>query len=190
MSDHPEHRLSAHVFGRNGLIERIVTERGWHTAVETGTYLPGATQQQRFNHEERRKKRGIKPSALDGYVYGRESGEFVHIELKYGDGSLTQGERDTMTALAVQGIPNFCCWTVTEVYEFLKTTRLRLHGNAANIAAEIEARWRAADELVRGKDAPKKKRAPGKPREKKATAGEIKRFAGVRARFAAVGGRI
>lgn len=190
MTDHPEHRLSHYIFGRNGLVERIVIERGWHTAVETGTYLPGATQQQRFNHEERRKKRGIKPSALDGYVYGRESGEFVHIELKYDDGKLTGGEGDTMKALTLQGIPNECCWTVIEVYQFLTTTRLQLHGNAANIAAETEARWRAADDLVRGKDAAPKKRTPAKPREKKATAGEIKRFNGVRARFAAVGGRI
>lgn len=190
MTDHPEWRLSAHIFGRNGLAERIVIERGWHTAVETGTFLKGATEQQRFAHEERRKKRGIKPSALDGYVYGRESGEFVHIELKYGDGKLTSGESDTMAALNVQGIPNECCWTVLEVYEFLKTTRLRLHGNAANIAAEIEARWRAADELARGDSAPPKKRAPGKLREKKPSASAIKRFNGVRARFAATGGRI
>jgi hypothetical protein len=39
MTDHPEHRLSAHVFGRHGLIERIVIERGTSTAVETGTWL-------------------------------------------------------------------------------------------------------------------------------------------------------
>jgi hypothetical protein len=189
MTDHPEHRLSAHVFGRHGLIERIVIERGTSTAVETGTWLKGATDQQRFAHEERRKKRGIKPSHLDGYCYGRESGEMVHIELKYGDGRLTTGEEATMAALTAQGIPNAVCWTVLEVYHFLTTTRLRLHGNAANIAAECEARWRAADELERGKP-PAKKRPPGKPREKKATAGQIKRFNGVRARFAATGGRV
>lgn len=188
--DHPEHRLSAHVFGRNGLVERIVTEPGWFSAVETGTFLKGATDNARMMHEERRKKRGIKPHALDGYVYGRESGEFVHIELKYGDGELTAGECDTMTALNAQGIPNKCCWTVLEVFEFLKATRFRLHGNAENIAAEIEARWRAADELVRGDSAPPKKRSAAKPREKKATAGEIRRFNGVRARFAATGGRV
>jgi hypothetical protein len=113
----------------------------------------------------------------------------VHIELKYGDGRLTTGEEATMAALTAQGIPNAVCWTVLEVYHFLTTTRLRLHGNAANIAAECEARWRAADELERGKP-PAKKRAPGKPREKKATAGQIKRFNGVRARFAATGGRV
>lgn len=189
MTDHPEHRLSSHVFGRNGLVERIVIERGWSTAVETGTWLKGATDNARMMHEERRKKRGIRPHALDGWVYGAESGEFVHIELKYGDGRLTTGEESTMTALTAQGIPNAVCWTVLEVYRFLCTTRLRLHGNAANIAAECEARWRAADELERGKPEPKK-RAPGKPQEKKATAGELRRFAGVRTRFAATGGRI
>ncbi len=189
--DHPEHRLSSHIFGRNGLVERIVIERGWHTAVETGTRLHNATEQQRFAVEERRKKRGIKPSHLDGYVYGRESGEMVHIELKYGDGRLTTGEESTMAALNVQGIANVCCWTVLEVYAFLKTTRLRLHGNADNIAVEIEARWRAADELVRGKDAaPKKKRAPAKAKEAKPTSAKLRKFAGVRARFAAAGGRI
>lgn len=188
-ADHPEWRLSSFIFGRNGLVERILAEPGWFSAVETGTWLKGATDNARMMHEERRKKRGIKPSHLDGYIYGRESGVMVHVELKYGDGDLTQGERDTMTALTAQGIPNDCCWTVLEVYRFLCTTPLRIHGNGANIAAECEARWRAADELERGK-APAKKRAPGKPREKKATAGELRRFAGVRSRFAATGGRI
>lgn len=186
MTDTPEHRLQHYVFGRNGLIERVVDEPGWFTSVETGTYMKDATRQQRFNKEERRKKRGIKPNALDGYVYGRLSGVMAHIEIKYGDGRLTTGEHDTITALNTQGIPNECCWTVLEVYEFLKTTRIRLHGNAANIAVEVEARWRAADDLARG-ELPPKKRAPAKPRASKPTQGELRKFAGVRARAAARG---
>ena len=186
MTDQPEHRLQHYVFGRNGLIERIVDEPGWFTAVETGTYMKDATQQQRFSREERRKKRGIKPNALDGYVYGRLSGVMAHIELKYGDGRLTSGEEDTIKALNAQGIPNECCWTVLEVYAFLVRTGLRLHGNAANIATECEARWRAADELERGQPTTKK-RAPAKPRAVKPTQGDLRKFAAVRARAAARG---
>lgn len=185
MTDHPEHRLSSFVFGRNGLIERILDEPGWITAVETGTYMPGATKQQRFAAEERRKKRGIRPHALDGWIYGRLSGVMVHLELKYGDGSLTTGEASTMTALDAQGIPNAVCWSVLNVWVFLRGTNLRLHGNHSNIAIEVEARWRAADEAARG--APPKKRAPAKPRAQKPTAGQIKRYAGVRKRAAAAG---
>lgn len=184
--DQPEHRLQEHVFGRNGLIPRIVDEPGWHTAVETGTYMKDASQQQRFAREERRKKRGIKPNALDGWVYGRLSGVMAHIELKYDDGKLTTGEADTIVALNAQGVPNECCWTVLEVFEFLKTTGLRLHGNAPNIAAEVEMRWRAADELARGKPAPKK-RAAANTREQKPTQGQLRKFAGVRSRAAARG---
>jgi hypothetical protein len=185
--DHPEHRLSSHVFGRNGLIERIITESGWWTAVETGTWLKDATDQQRFAHEERRKKRGIKPNALDGYVYGRLSGVMVHIELKYGSGGLTTGEEDTIKALNAQGILNACCWTVLEVYEFLVTTGLRIHGNARNIAVEVEARWRAADEAVRGASAPPKRKAASRPRTAKPTQAQLRQFAGVRARAAKMG---
>jgi hypothetical protein len=67
---------------------------------------------------------------------------------------------------------------VIGVYEFLRDAGFKLHGNAENIAHEIEARWRAADDAKRSAEKP---RRASKPRAEKPTAGQLKRLAAIRA---------
>lgn len=56
-NDQPEWRLSHYV---NSLLEKIITEPAWFTAVDTGTQMVHKTQEARFAAEARRKARGQK----------------------------------------------------------------------------------------------------------------------------------
>jgi len=153
--DQPEHRLSHHV---RELIDRIVTEPHIATAVDTGTYMHDASKAQRFAREEHRKWMGIVPHHLDWYIYGCTSHVYTQFELKYERNPASDGQVGMLEKLRKRGIPTGVFRTVIEVYHHLVLAGLHLHGNAENIAREIEARWRAADEAKRG-TAPKKKRS-------------------------------
>lgn len=179
--DHPEHRLS-HYFDE--LLERIFLPPHDFTAVDGAAKSVGNTPEERamsrMRWEEKRKRQGIKPHPLDWNLEQMADGthlwRIARLELKYGSNPLTQGEKDTIAVLSRNHVPNGVAKTILECFEFLEACEFRLHGNARNIAIEVEARWRAADALARGADAPVKKReAPRKRQVKKATPAQIAR---------------
>ena len=181
--DQPEHRLS-HFCGL--LADRIILSDGpcWWTAQDTGTALfkQGSDEEKRrarLNWENHRRFMGIKPNQLDWRVY--QSPVYAEIELKFAATeaaalkALTQGQRDTITALDRHRVRSAVAWSVVSFYEALRRIGFRLHGNAANIAVEIEARWRAADEAARGPDAKSKPKRASKPRAAKPSARSLAR---------------
>lgn len=149
----------------------------WYSAIEGGTIMVNKSPQARMLESQRRKARGIKPHHLDWMVYQHPI--YSQFELKYGDPKPSDGQETTMKLLADRAIPAACLNTVMSVYDFLRDAGFKLHGNAENIATEIEARWRAMDEAKRGGEA-KPKRA-SKPRAEKASASQARRLAALRA---------
>jgi len=175
-NDQPEWRLSHYV---NSLLEKIITEPAWFTAVDTGTQMVHKTQEARFAAEARRKARGIKPAHLDWYVY--QFPIFSQFELKYGHTNPEPNQETTIDLLTKRDIPTGTYCTVLQVYEHMKRAGFKLHGNAENIAHEIELRWRAADEAKRGGAAVKKARA-SKPRAAKPTQRQVTKLNAIRRR--------
>jgi hypothetical protein len=164
--DQPEHRLSHYV---NTLLERVVVEPCWFTAVETGTIMVKATPEARMQAENRRRSRGIKPAHLDWMLY--QAPRYAQIELKIAS-PVSDNQQATMTALARQGIPSGVCRSVLDVYRFLNAEGFTLHGNAFNVAHEVEQRWRAAqDEVDLRKTKPAKISRARKPRAPKPSPG-------------------
>ena len=147
--DDPEHRLSAAIAG---MLERILLEPCWFTAIERAARAQGATEEERkqrtMRWQERLKKRGVKPAHLDWYAYQRPV--FTQFELKYGDNKPSDGQKVTMRLLTERQIPTACCWTPMEVYQHLRDAGFRLTPNAEFVARDTELRWRAADEAARG----------------------------------------
>jgi hypothetical protein len=141
--DQPEHRLSAYV---DTLLERIVTQPAWFTAVETGTVMVNKSPQARMNEAAKRKKRGIKPFHLDWMIYQRPN--YAQFELKVGHNKTTDGQDTTIRMLHERGISAGVCQSVFDVWVFLHAARFDLHGNAENIARELEATWRAAQDTA------------------------------------------
>lgn len=174
-NDQPEWRLSHYV---NSLLEKIITEPAWFTAVDTGTQMVHKTQEARFAAEARRKARGIKPAHLDWYIY--QFPIFSQFELKYGHNTPETNQETTIDLLKKRDIPTGTYCTVLQVYEHVKAAGFKLHGNAENIARETELRWRAADEAKRGGATVKKPRA-AKARANKPTPTQARRLAALRA---------
>lgn len=173
--DQPEWRLSHYV---NSLLEKIILEPCWLTAVDTGTQMVHKTQEARFAAEARRKARGIRPAHLDWYVY--QFPIFSQFELKYGHTKPDPNQETTIELLTKRDIPTGTYCTVLQVYEHVKRAGFKLHGNAENIAHEIELRWRAADEAKRGAATVKKPRK-SKPRATKPTLQQVRKLTRMRA---------
>lgn len=156
--DQPEHRLSHYVAM---LLDRIVLEPAWFTAVDHAARPMNVRPEAVMRWEQQRRAMGVKPGQLDFYVY--QAPRFAQIELKTATGTLRPHQETTIRLLTERSIPAACCRSVLEVQEFLAAANFHLHGNAHNIAIEIEARWRAADSAAR--PAQKKRRGgPVKPK--------------------------
>jgi hypothetical protein len=140
--DRPEARLSHYVAS---LLERIVVEPAWFTAIDSaqpmGSQAPGA----RARWEQQRRTMGVKPAHLDWMIY--QAPRYAQIELKIAS-PVSANQEATMAALARNGIPSGVCRSVLDVYRFLNAEGFTLHGNAFNVAMEVEARWRAAQDEV------------------------------------------
>jgi hypothetical protein len=147
-------------------LDRALIPPCWFTAVETGTIMLTKTPEARMAEAARRKARGIKPNHLDWYVWQRETGIYAQWELKVGDNKPTRGQADTIAALERNSIPTAVCYTVPEVHDFLVAAGFRLHGNAANIAAELHEKFLAD----RRKAAAKK---PARASRKRAATGKV-----------------
>ena len=161
-----EHIFSHYV---DALLDRIMVEPCWFTAVDHSGAAIGKSDHAQMAWHQRRKAMGIKPAHLDWYVYQRPI--YAQFELKVGRGDLKDGQRATMRLLEARGIPTGCAWTIPQVYRLLVDAGFVLHGNAENIMLEVDARCQAA---LAGVDGPRK-RAAGKPQEKKASAARIAR---------------
>jgi hypothetical protein len=159
-----EHRFSHYACE---LLERIMLEDCWFTAVDTGTQTVKETPEARFSWENHRRWMGIKPSHLDLYIYQRQTGIYVQFELKVGDNKLTTGQETTMQLLENRGIPTGCFWNILDLYEAVVKAGFNLHRNAKNIAVEVNERHPAAEREFKLKSGVVKKRAPSKPRQAK-----------------------
>jgi hypothetical protein len=168
-----EHRLS-HWAGE--LIERIMLEPYWATAVDTGTMMVSPDPHARMIWESRRRFMGIKPHHLDWYVY--QNPTFVQIELKHGYNQPSEGQRTTMRLLNERGIQTDVCWSIPQFYGALLNAGFRLHANAQNIMFEIDERYKAAE---RAAEEPKAKAKPRKPSAPRATKSQTDAVARIRA---------
>ena len=180
-NDQPEHRLQ-HWCCK--LLDQIVIRDVpcWWTAVDTGTPLfkQGDESQRltaRFAWENNRKYMGIKPHHLDLYVYQKPI--FAQIELKAAASetaarkAVTNGQRDTMTALTGNCIPNELAWSIRSFHAALVRIGFRLHGNAETVVQLFEARHVAAQDAAEIKA--EKPRKVSRPRAAKPTAAAIAR---------------
>lgn len=192
--DQPEHRLSHWLVEE--LFERIILTDvpAWWTAVDHSVKMTNQSAEAKFNFENHRKWMGVRPHHLDTYVY--QYPLYAQIELKFAntrdaaEKALTTGQRDTMAVLNRRGVSNGFAWSIRSCYDELRRIGFRLHGNAENIVREIEHRYAAAQMTAEMKKAAPKKKHSSKPRAAKPTAAQLRRFAGVRARFGAAGGLI
>lgn len=158
--DQQEHALSHWV---NLFLERTIVGACWFTAVDTGTYRPGATREQWMAAEQKRRAMGIKPSHLDFYLWQKSTGQFTQFELKVKGRKTRLGQDQTMVALRHNQIPTSVCETVPEVCEFLATSGFVLHGNARNIAAELHERYLAQRQAKAAQPAQPKTAARRRP---------------------------
>lgn len=149
--DQPEHRLSHWV---SELCDRIILTDGpaWWTAVDVEEKLVKDTPEARMFRAMKKKVMGIKPGHLDWCVY--QTPIYCQIELKVARnrdeamGKLTNNQRGTFTALARARVPFGLAWDVTSFYGELVRIGFRLHGNAAAIAAECQARYEVAQDTA------------------------------------------
>lgn len=156
--DTHEHALSHWV---DTLLDRVMLGETWYTAVETGTWMPGATVEQRMNAEGKRRARGIKPAHLDWMAYQLSTGIYAQWELKVEGRKPRTGQDDTIRALRRNRIPTGVFETVPAVCAFLRSAGFDLHANADNIAAELHERY-----LAMRRAAPKKKATPRAPKRR------------------------
>lgn len=189
--DQPEHRFSHWV---NALLERIVLEPAWYTAVDHSGPVgqkgetPDQRRIKRLRWEQRQRMMGIKPSQLDWPAVVQFDPEtfavaaICWIELKRGDNDPTPGQEVTIRLLRERGQIAEPAWDIADVLAILRRARFRLHGNADNIAVEIAAKLDAADRTARAKIAAPRKPKAGKPRAPKPTLTQVRRQNAVRSR--------
>lgn len=151
-----EHRLSHHL---SNLLPRIIMEPCWSTAQDHSGAAIGGSAQKQMAWRQKQAWYGLKPSQLDWRLF--QAPIYAEFELKYRDGKPTSGQETTMRLLAERNIPTGCFWTLREVFEFVRDTGFRLHGNAINILREVEEEYAAA-ECKAGAPKARVKRAPRK----------------------------
>jgi hypothetical protein len=182
-----EHRLSHYV---DKLLDRILLEPCWYTAVDHSGRAIGGSVQAQMNWRQHQKWMGIKPSQLDWNIEQRAIDipsdvplwRIAKIELKYGDNTPDHGQETTMRLLADRQIFTGCCWTIAEFYAALKTAGFQLHANAENIAHEIIERHAAAEREAAIKAAGPKPAKSFKPVQPKPTMDEIRKAEALRRR--------
>lgn len=152
--DQPEHRFSHYV---DMLFDRVILEPCWFTAVDHSGPVgqKGDTREQRatkrMRWEQRLKAIGVKPSGLDWPAVMQFDPEsyavtaICWIELKRGDRTPTAGQVITIKELERRGQVCGVARSIRDCLRLLVAAGFRLHGNADNIACEIEARLEAAD---------------------------------------------
>lgn len=163
-NDDPEHR--AQVFAHK-FMEKVIREPRFIHAIDHASVKTD-------NARSRAAAAGIVFGFPDYQILQRQPAELIvlHIEFKAGSNGADQRQVGVHQALARIGSHTEVCRTIPEVLRTLQRAGIWLHGNADNLAVEYQARLEGADRKakVRG---PRK--ASGKPREPRATAGQIAR---------------
>ena len=138
--------------------DRVILEPGWWTAIDHSGESIGRDPQKQMRWREAQKAMGIKPSHLDWYavqfdaVAPHRPTAIVWIELKVGSNDATDGQGVTIRLLQERGQVADVAYTIPACLALLRRAGFRLHANADNIAAEVQARVEAA------RQAPSKKR--------------------------------
>jgi hypothetical protein len=183
-----EHRFSHYV---SKLLDRILLEPCWYTAVDHSGRAIGGSVQAQMNWRQHQKWMGIKPSQLDWEIVQQAIDiptpeplwRIAKIELKYGSNTPDNGQETTIRLLTDRQIVTGCCWNIPQFYEALKTARFRLHGNAENIVCEIIEKHAAAEREAAIKAAGPKPTKSFKSVQPKPTQGEINRAEALRRRI-------
>lgn len=140
----PEHRFSHWAIK---LLDVVLTKPCFYTAVDTGTALLKTGSQEEVRRaraawEAHRRYMGIMPHVPDLWIYQRPI--LAMCELKIGRNDTTVSQNVSIELIREQNIMVRICYTIPEVFEFLKRADFRLHGNAANLAKLIDERYQAA----------------------------------------------
>ena len=170
--DQPEHRFS---FWFDHFLDRVVLEPCWYSAVDHSGPVgnkgdsPEMRRIRRMRWEQRQRAMGIKPSGVDWpAILQFDPVTFAvtavcWIELKHGKNQPTDGQRTTMRLLGERGQVVGAAWNIHDCLQYLRAARFRLHGNADNIAVEVQGRLDAAHAAAPARLA-KRAKARGKPR--------------------------
>jgi hypothetical protein len=168
---HPEASLQSWV---DRLIDRIVLPPMFVTGIDHAS-------QTSDNARARMAGRGIRFGVPDVYVsqlnISTRRSPTAHpdakfrscwLELKRGSG-LSSSQVAVHAAMRQAGNLVHVCKTTADVVEALRSSGFTLHPNADALAAEYEQR------VIASETAPAKPRAPGRPRAKKASPGQVAR---------------
>ena len=153
-------------------IDRVVLPPMWVTGIDHASNVTD-------NARARARGRGIKSGVPDVYVAQGHPARTAWIELKRGT-KPSDAQLAVFHALDACEVPCFVATDIKGVLVALHAAGFRLHGNAVNITAEIEAKLEAADRAA-AEEAPRK--FSGKPRAARPTRGQVAaghRFAAAR----------
>lgn len=126
------------------------------------------------NARARARKRGVLSGVPDVYV-AQHGGRSAWLELKWGKNPASDNQEAVHAALHKCGIAAEVCRSIHDVLKMLRIELFDLHPNAANLATEYQARAEAAVAKEEAKATRTRTTSRvGKPRAKKATAGQIK----------------
>lgn len=126
------------------------------------------------NARARARGRGIKPGIADIYTIQGNPPCTLWLELKRGS-SVSEAQAIVHHAMAECEVLAFVARNIKDVLSALQLAGFRLHGNAANIAIEIEAKLDAADRA-----AAIKRPSSGRARAKKPSVRDIAAFERIR----------
>ena len=137
MRNNREHRFQAFA---DRFLDRVVLPPFWVTGIDHASNVSD-------NARARARARGLKPGVPDIYLAQGEPTRTLWLELKRGT-SPSDAQLSVHRSLADCGVPCYVASSIKGVLVALYGAGIRLHGNAANIATEIEAKLTAADEAV------------------------------------------
>lgn len=142
-----------HAFQRVAIefIRKVVLPPMWCTAICHENEL---TQ----NARARAKARGVQPGVHDLYVC-QAPALSTWIELKWGKNTPSEDQKRVGDILWQCGFTPGFAWTIAEILLILRDAKMKLHGNADNLAIEYHAR---ADAAVKRAEINAGKQKPGK----------------------------
>lgn len=156
----PEHVLQIAV--KQWLTEALPAAVVW-TAVDHGIWFNSDLGMRMW---ARLKARGIKPGIPDLHFWWNE--KYLAIELKVGEGKLTEDEEAWLKKVSDNGFGSAACWTVSEVEAALRSNGFPVRTSSAGIDARLPLRTK-----------PKRKTA-SKPRQKTANQAALRAIARAR----------
>lgn len=117
-------------------IDRVVLEPKWTTGINHENELTD-------NARARARGRGVKSGVHDIYIC-QAPGRSCWLELKWGGNRASDAQQAVGRALDACGIPRGFAWSIHQILEHLRAAGFALHGGAAVLAQEYQARAEAA----------------------------------------------